>query len=318
MKRNLTALAVLAAVAAPAAAQSSVTLYGLIGLEVGKNPGADNKVIQNGANSRLGVRGVEDLGGGLRAFFTLENRYEPDTGAQSDAGRFWNGRSIVGLEGGFGRVWMGREYTPAFLNVALLGDPWGWTGIGALDSGLGNVGAYTRYDNSVNYQFAAGGFTAWFQAAERDNNGNSAGTATALKRPMSVALTYGGGPVFLGVGYDSRINNNDSLLTVVGTYSFGSVKLYGTFASGETATAAKHREVALAATAQLGAGQLRVGVDQVKRTTAPTVTLKQQVSLGYHYSLSKRTTVFADVTNDSKVASGRSKSGYGFGVKHAF
>jgi len=83
MKRNLIALAVLAAVGAPAAAQSSVTLYGLIGLEVGKNPGSDNKVVQNGANSRLGVRGVEDLGGGMRAFFTLENRYEPATRAAS-------------------------------------------------------------------------------------------------------------------------------------------------------------------------------------------------------------------------------------------
>ncbi|WP_298856810.1 porin [uncultured Aquimonas sp.] len=316
MKRNLIALAVLAAVGAPAAAQSSVTLYGLIGLEVGKNPGSDNKVVQNGANSRLGVRGVEDLGGGMRAFFTLENRYEPDTGTQSDAGRFWNGRSIVGLEGAFGRVWMGREYTPLFLNVALIGDPWGWTGIGALDSGLGGIGAYTRYDNSVNYQFSAGGMTAWIQTAERDNNGNSAGTAVAQKRPMSLALTYGAGPFFAGVGYDSRINNNDSLLTLVSTYNFGVVKLFGTYARGETATAAKHQEIALAATAQLGMGQLRVGVDQIKRTSAPATTLKQQVALGYHYSLSKRTTVFADVTNDSKAL--RSKSGYGFGVKHAF
>lgn len=318
MKRNLTALAVLAAVAAPAAAQSSVTLYGLIGMELGKNPGSSAKVVQNGANSRLGVRGVEDLGGGLRAIFTLENRYEPDTGVQSDSGRFWNGRSIVGLEGGFGRVWMGREYTPAFLNVALIGDPWGWTGIGALDSGLASIGAYTRYDNSLNYQLSAGGVTAWIQTAERDNNGNSAGTSNALKRPMSVALTYGAGPIFVGLGYDSRINNNDRLLTAVSTYSFGTIKLFGTYANGKTATAATHREIALAATAQFGPGQFRVGMDQVKRTSAPATTLKQQASLGYHYSLSKRTTIFGDVTNDSKVASGTSKSGYGIGVKHAF
>lgn len=316
MKRNLIALAVLAAVAAPAAAQSSVTLYGLIGIEVGKNPGSDAKVVQNGANSRLGVRGVEDLGGGLSAFFNLETRYEPDTGTQSDAGRFWNGRSIVGLQGGFGRFWMGREYTPLFLNVALAGDPWGYTGIGALDSGLAGVGAYSRYDNTLNYQFSAGGMTAWIQTAESDNNGNSAGTAAAQKRPMSLALTYGGGPLFVGFGYDSRINNNDSLWTLVSTYNFGTVKLFGTYANGKTATAAKHREIALAATMQLGSGQLRAGIDQVKRTSAPATTLKQQVSLGYHYSLSKRTTVFADVTNDSKLA--RSKSGYGFGVKHAF
>lgn len=318
MKRQMLALATLAALSTTAAAQSSVTLYGLIGMEVGKNPGSSAKVIQNGANSRLGVRGVEDLGGGLKAFFTLETRYEPDTGVQSDPGRFWNGRSIVGVEGSFGRVWMGRDYTPLFLNVALRGDPWGWTNIGALDSGLAGVGAYTRYDNSVNYQYTAGGFSAWAQTAERDNNGNSAGTAAAAKRPMSIALTYDGGPLFVGFGYDSRINSQDGLWTLVSTYDFGGFKLYGTYANGKTATAAKHSEVALAATAPIGKGQLRLGFDQVKRSTAPATTLKQQMSMGYHYSLSKRTTVFADITNDSKVASNTSKTGYGFGVKHAF
>lgn len=316
MKRQLFVLAALAGLSVPAMAQSSVTLYGLIGLEVGKNPGSPNKVVQNGANSRLGFRGAEDLGGGLRAFFTLEHRFEPDTATQSDPARFWNGRSIVGLEGGFGRVWMGREYTPLFLNVALVGDPWGWTGIGALDSGMANIGAYSRYDNTINYQYSAGGLTAWVQTAERDNNGTGSGSAAAMKRPMSLALSYGAGPAYVAFGYDTRINDRDGLWTVVGTYNLGVVKLYATYANGKTVAAAKHREIVLAATAQLGSGQLRLGVDQVKRTTNPTATLKQQVAFGYHYPLSRRTTVFADFTNDSKVAA--SKSGYGFGLKHAF
>jgi len=318
MKKHAIALAVLAAaVSAPVAAQSSVTLYGLIGMELGKNPGSDAKVMQNGANSRLGVRGVEDLGGGLNAFFQLETRYEPDLGTQSDAGRFWNGRSIVGLNGRFGRVWFGREYTPLFLNVALIGDPWGWTNIAALDSGMANIGAYTRYDNTANYQFSAGGLTAWFQVAEADNNGNSAGTTTAPKRPMGLAVTYGGGPLFLGFGYDGRINDKDSLMTVVGTYKLGAFKLLGTYANGTSTTSVKHREVVLAATLDLGAGQLRMGVDQVKRTTSPTATIKQQSSVGYHHQLSKRTTIFGDVTSESKAVT-TSKNGYGIGVKHSF
>ncbi len=319
MNRHLIALAALTAfvgTATTAAAQSSVTLYGIVGLEAGKNPGSNTKVLQNGANSRLGVRGVEDLGGGLRAFFNLEHRMEPDSGTQSDGGRFWNGRSTVGLEGSFGRVWMGREYTPLFLNVALVGDPWGFTGIGALDSGLAGVGAYSRYDNTVNYQYAASGFTAWLQVAEGERNGNAAGTAVAPKRPVSLALSYGAGPVYLGFGYDSRINDQDGLWALVGTYNLGTVKLFGTYASGKTGTGAKHTEIALAATAQMGTGQLRLGVDQIKRSSGPSATLKQQVTLGYHYSLSRRTTVFADLVNDSKAAT--SKSGYGFGLKHAF
>lgn len=315
MNRHLFAIAALAVVAGPAAAQSSVTLYGLIGIEVGKNTGVANKVVQNGANSRLGVRGVEDLGGGMSAFFNLENRYEPDTGTQSDALRFWNGRSIVGVQGGFGRVWFGREYTPLFLNVALVGDPWGFTGIGQLGSGLAGIGT-SRYDNTLNYQISAGGVTAWIQTAEADNNGNSAGTATASKRPMSLALTYAAGPAFVGFGYDTRVNSNDSLWTLVSTYDLGPVKLYGTYANGKTATSAKHREIALAATVPLGNGQLRLGVDQLKRTSAPAVTVKQKMTVGYHYSLSKRTTIFGDITRDGKAAT--SKGGYGLGVKHAF
>lgn len=319
MKQHSLALAVLAAlsaVAVPAAAQSSVTIYGIVGLEAGKNPGSAAKVIQNGANSRLGFRVLEDLGGGLSSFVQIEHRIEPDTGAQSDSGRFWNGRSIVGLQGGFGRVWLGREYTPLFLNVALVGDPWGFTGIGALDSGLAGIGAYSRYDNTLNYQFSASGLTTWVQVAESDNNGNSAGTATAAERPVSVAISYANGPMYLAGGYDSRINARDTLWTMVGTYDFGPVKLFATFARGQTSTAAKHREFAFAATAPLGGGQVRAGIDQIKRTSAPSATLKQQVTLGYHYPLSKRTTIFADYVNDSKVA--RSKTGYGFGLKHAF
>lgn len=315
MRRAQVALAALAVVAGPAMSQSSVTLYGVIGLEAGKNPGSPNKVVQNGANSRFGVRGSEDLGGGMSAFFNLENRYEPDTGAQSDT-RFWNGKSIVGIQGNFGRFWMGREYTPLFLNVALVGDPWGFTGIGALDSGLAGIGAYSRYDNTVNYQFSASGVTAWFQVAESDNNGNSAGTATAQKRPTSVALSYANGPLYLGAAFDSRINSRDNLWATVGTYDFGVVKLYGTYAAGKTVMGAKHREVALAATAPVGGGQLRVGFDRIERTTAPKTALKQQVVVGYHYPLSRRTTIYGDLVQDSKVAT--SKYAYALGLKHAF
>lgn len=315
MKIRLLTLSVLAAMAVPAMAQTNVTLYGQIGLELGRNIGSKDTVIQNGANSRLGIRGTEELGGGHRAFFNIENRFEPDTGVQSDAARFWNGRSVVGLEGGYGRIWAGRDYTPLFWDVSLKGDPWSYTGIGALDSGLASIGT-SRYDNTLNYSINAAGFGLWLQVAERANNGNGAGTAAAVDRPMGASLSYSAGPLYVSLGFDSRTNDADELWGAVATYDFRFMKLYGTYVSGTTAANVDHREMVFAASMPLGAGQLRAGIDQLKRTSGTSVTLKQQVSLGYHYSLSKRTTLFADVTNDNKVA--QNKTGFGIGMKHMF
>jgi len=151
MKKSLIAFAALATIAGTASAQSSVTLYGRVDLSVGKYAGTEAKTMTNGSGSRFGVRGVEDLGGGLSAFFNIENRYDADTGAQQgavsttrncvtaagaivanqtagqantfaacpagstanavtgQANRFWGGRSIVGLQGGFGKITLGRE-----------------------------------------------------------------------------------------------------------------------------------------------------------------------------------------------------------------
>ena len=82
------------------------------------------------------------LGGGLQALFNIEHRYNADTGAISSAARFWHGRSIVGLQGGFGQVVLGREYSTAFLQSQLVADPWGWDNVVN-----GTMGAPTTYRN---------------------------------------------------------------------------------------------------------------------------------------------------------------------------
>ncbi|MCV4872465.1 porin, partial [Escherichia coli] len=72
----------------------------------------DDEVRMLNSNSRLGVRGVEDLGGGLKAIFNLEHRMNADDG-NSTAPNFWQ-HSWVGLSGNFGEVRLGRDYAPAF------------------------------------------------------------------------------------------------------------------------------------------------------------------------------------------------------------
>lgn len=202
MKKSLIVLAVLGAFTSVASAQSSVTIYGRVDLSVNKPVNSKSKGITNGSGSRLGFRGVEDLGGGLSAFFNVEHRFDADTGgsqnfpagnAGCEAGavpcaatdktngfnRFWGARSIVGLQGGFGKITLGREYTTAFLGSQLIADPWGWdtvvSAIPALDPGVntglnqaltgGNI-ARVRNDSSLTYNFSAAGFSLGAQIAE--------------------------------------------------------------------------------------------------------------------------------------------------------
>ena len=119
MKKSLLALAVLGAFAGVASAQSSVTLFGTVDLNARyvKNDGSIKRVSlsQDGINSsQLGFRGVEDLGGGLKASFILLAGVNADTGTTNT--KFFNRRATVSLLGGFGEVRLGRDYTPTFWN----------------------------------------------------------------------------------------------------------------------------------------------------------------------------------------------------------
>ncbi|MEO7336206.1 MAG: porin, partial [Caldimonas sp.] len=123
MKKSLLALAVLGAFAGVASAQSSVTLYGTLDVNgrYVKSDGQSRRLSEatDGINSsQLGFRGVEDLGGGLKAGFTLLTGTSPDTGRSSGetSGKFFNRRATVSLLGGFGEVRLGRDYTPTFWN----------------------------------------------------------------------------------------------------------------------------------------------------------------------------------------------------------
>ncbi len=115
MKKSLVALAVLVASGA-AMAQSSVTLYGIADIWLGTvkadqelaNPNSVTKLDSGGiSTSRWGLKGSEDLGGGLNAIFTLETSVGLDTGASAGFSRL----SYVGLDGGFGTVTFGKMWT---------------------------------------------------------------------------------------------------------------------------------------------------------------------------------------------------------------
>jgi predicted porin len=155
----------LAVVAGASFAQGSVTLYGIADTAVelanadasrvfsnaGNGTGGTTRMIAgqpgNAKGSRLGLRGAEELGGGLRAIFAIEHRYNVDTGDQANPA-FWNGQAWVGLDGQWGRLSAGRQYTPMFnamIAVDATADQW----YGTLESSSRYA---TRFDNSLEYR----------------------------------------------------------------------------------------------------------------------------------------------------------------------
>lgn len=115
MKKSFLALAVLTAFAGVAHAQSSVTLYGIIDEGFNVNTNAGGKHLYNLTSgvlqgSRFGLRGTEDLGGGLKAIFVLENGFDVNSGKLGQGGLMFGRQAYVGLSSQFGTVTLGRQY----------------------------------------------------------------------------------------------------------------------------------------------------------------------------------------------------------------
>lgn len=347
MKKSLLALAVLGAFTSVASAQSSVTLYGRLDLSVNKGVGTANKGISNGSGSRFGVRGSEDLGGGLSALFNLEHRFDADTGASQNfcltptaattpapagacgvANRFWGGRSVVGLKGNFGQVLLGREYTTAFLGSQLIADPWGWDTVasGSVGAGLnqaltGGQIARVRNDSSVTYNFATGGFRFGAQIAEATDAINS-----FAKKPFNFSAGYSAGPIAVAMGYEKTgqvgtvaAGSPAAVWTTLnGTYDLGVVKLGALYGTGTTTANAKNKSTMVTLTAPMGQGEFRASFGKLTSKSAAGVSTDAAKgwAVGYHYSLSKRTTLYGDYVRNT--ASAIEKAGYDVGIKHNF
>ncbi|MGO4305011.1 MULTISPECIES: porin [unclassified Cupriavidus] len=158
------AAGLLAAAPLLASAQSSVTLYGVVdtGVEYVSNVGAGGhgvvrmNTLTGTVPSRWGLRGTEDLGGGLKSIFVLESGFAPDSGTPNQGGRLFGRQALVGLSNQWGQISFGRQYTMLFwatLDPDILGP--NAFGSGSLDSYLPN----TRADNSIAYKGTFGGLT---------------------------------------------------------------------------------------------------------------------------------------------------------------
>ena len=308
MKKSLLALAVLGAFAGAASAQSSVTLYGKLDLGFAKAAGSADKQVADGSKSRVGFRGVEDLGGGLKAMFQFEHRFNPDEGTVTNAA-FWHGISTVGLGGSFGTVNLGRQYTAAFSLATDVIDPFGgYTVAGLRDESLTKSVARLRTDNSVRYDGAFGGLKVAADIAETPAGG--------VDRPYSVAAQYAAGPFMVAASYDNPTGANDNLATLGGSYTFGPAKVSLGIGRGDNNSNVRVKQALAGVTVSVGAaGQVLAGYAQEEVGTADAT---KKVSLGYRHNLSKRTQLYTDVTRVNDLLSKTEKTGYDFGVIHTF
>jgi predicted porin len=329
VKKSLLALAVLASFASAASAQSSVTVYGLLDAGVtaerGSTDGSITKLatgVQQG--NRLGFKGTEDLGSGLKANFQLESGFNLDTGTGRQDALFGR-QAFVGLSGNFGAVNLGRQYDPIFVSMDTI-DPFS-TGLTGATTNLMNPGN-VRTNNSITYTTPnVQGFSATVLYGVGEKAGDS-----SLGRTIGGSLDYVNGPVVLTLAYD-KVNvtpispipaptpatpnpadsiANKKLILLGGTYNFGPVKLHAAYESDKSdartdvnplasSTAKDFRDYMIGVSAPIGAGTLMASyIDKNDRTSQQLGG--KQMAIGYSHPVSKRTsfyTSYAYIDNDT-------------------
>lgn len=364
MNKRAAALAVLGVLGGAVQAQSTVTVFGIVDMVVSKmNNGQSNLsflndwqigrrdvwTLRSTGSSRLGFRGSEDLGDGMKASFFMDHRFQPDTGSieprdgftgTTPKPGFWNGQSYVGLSSPkLGELRLGRQLVPAFF-VGVAVDPFGY------DFSVAGGGAFTRGGSAVSTSYNAisylspnvGGFSAHLMYAAGEGGAAAVG-APGVGNNIGVNLQYGSGPLWLGLAYNDAKRTDAPLKnrqTVFGaTYDFGVVRAIAGCASAQNNVAGNPstRTLLLGAIAPVGAGRIKalvarydaaVGQNPNGSPFSPYNAFgytngadTTKLGIGYEHFLSKRTSLHAEVGTARTPGFSRS-TGVEAGVRHVF
>src|ERR1700761_624128 len=336
MKKSLLSPAVLAAASGAASAQSSVTLYGKVDLglvmdsgnSAGKSLRLDSGVT---GGSRIGFKGVEDLGGGMKAAFQLETGYCADSaqGAPNfctGSNQFMGRQAHGDLTGSFGAISAGRQYSLGFNNLSTI-DPFGTGFAGQINNIVDPSGI--RLNNSATYSTPnLGGFTASAEIALGEQTGN-----WQANRETGAGLTYASGPAYAGFTfYDVSAANGIGAARknylLGGTYDFGVVKIHALVQKSTGTASLDVLDMMAGVTIPVAGGQVLASyIHHNDRTTADKDA--QQLGVGYLYPLSKLTSVygaFARIANENgaaftvgnATATGTGNKAFNLGVVHNF
>lgn len=338
MQCKLMAVVLAAAIPLCASAQSSVTIYGVADAALAKEdtgaPGGSRTVVNSGnqSTSRVGFRGVEDLGNGLSAVFNLEAGVALDSG-MGDTSLFGR-RSVVGLKGGFGTVMIGREYTP-IADIANASDINGQGFYGTNLNSFGTNRLTRRISNSVNYKSNSMGgviVSAGYGLGE-----TLVGPSMDL---MGLALEYKANNIYVGAGYHQieRLASGDDKEMIFGAgFTAGPVEVRGNYmVANPTGNNNKYEQANAGVSYTFGANKIYGNLQQSKLEGGAK---GNGFSLAYSYALSKRTNVYtsyASIRNNNKAAfgifsagaqvtpdalkgqSGSDPSAFSVGVRHSF
>ena len=349
MKKSLIALAVLAASGA-AMAQSSVTLFGIVDAGVARisSGGVSKTGLTNSglASSRLGFRGEEDLGGGLKAGFWLEGGLSNDSGTGVGGGATSGGfefkrRSTISLMGGFGEIRLGRELTVGYVN-STAADVFGDNGVGAsIGKNHFKDVIETRKGNGISYILPSnlGGLYGQVQYVFGEQLSNAAYDKAGDY--LGARLGYRNGPLDTAVGFAkgrgaSSAADDADQFNIFASYDLGVVKPFIGFnqEKNKAPTQEKYQSYLLGLTAPVGPGTVRVSYNDVDKKNSGDDA--QKFAIGYVYDLSKRTAIYgtyAHVKNKGNAtygvssstsgvhvpaAAGKNVNGYEFGIRHSF
>jgi predicted porin len=324
MKKTLIALAAVASTAA--FAQSSVTIDGAVDLGIVKKTGASATLDAANGASQIRFLGTEDLGGGLKAHFTLAQRFSPESGLNDGTTAAtqrptFQGESTVGLSGGFGSVKLGRALT-AFQGPVNTTDPWGTLQQGSLAvlttayaTDINNVaGSGSGLGRTDGIFYTSPNFSGFSAAVTLGlKNSNSSGTPTVgAKNLMSLWASYASGPLYVGGGMEQN-RSDDQIMAILGTYNLGFMTVGAGYSSLDPAAAAVDRTSwNLMAVAPMGAVTIKAAYGQSKVSGVAADTKK--LGLGVDYALSKRTKIYTSYGRNSVTK----VTGYDVGVRHTF
>jgi len=241
-------------------------------------------------------------------------------------------RAYVGLNGGFGSVQVGRDYSPNFWVMCNSDDSFG----GCLNgwSAVANMGGFfantLRQNNQVNYKTPnMGGLTAMLAWSMGEVSGN-----TSASRTLGGNVEYKNGPLYLGVGFSDQKNAaasaSDKQFIIGGTYNFGVAYAGLTYIENKTAAGVKTKPLVGSVTVPFGAARVGLQLAQNKSGSAKA----QSFGLLGEYDLSKRTELYGvyvqcknkgltcvadgNVATSTAGVNGMTASLLGLGVKHKF
>jgi len=326
MKKSLIALAVLAASGA-SFAQSSVTIYGIADVFLGSiKPIGTNltqtKIDSGGfAGSRFGFKGSEDLGGGLKANFLLEQGFDISNGSTT-AGQMFSRQSYVGFSGGWGEVKLGKMWT-AYDDIWGSGNSAFDTNLSANNEVLRSGGYNANPGNSVYYSTPDfGGISGALTYALGENK-------TAVADPSSVIaahIKYAGGPVFVALGYQTEKPAGGAASTdftrLNGSYDFGVAKLIVGLAKVAAPAGSEVNEWEIGADFPVTKSLTISGgfARSVDNAAAGDFT-RNGYGIGAKYDLSKRTLIYGGFRSATSTKTGLADTDgtlFAIGLNHSF